>query len=471
MERAHVPSVSQRAFSKPMSPQALQAHRTHGRPASQTFDGRPQEDEYDEDQSQTYTELSGMPSTNARPQYVPDGKSSRCLVDGRLMVEIVPLPTTPSSQAPLSRTTGFRKSIRASDNPLHKAQGASPTASLQPPATPRSGYRFPGEKATSVYDGLDDGITLAAEPASSRDKNYQHFQAGRIFLFNGFLQTAKDRPFILVTLIAILIPTALFFAFPGRLLWIQVSGGPAVTIIFALIFLHCMLAMVHACFSDPGIIPHNLDRNPPLKPDADPLSLGPPQERWVAVPSPMAKMGAFEVPCKFCKTCCVWRPPRCYHCGICNTCVDTLDHHCVWLNNCIGRRNYVHFLTFLSSLICLSLYMSAASIGQLAAIPGVSFGTAINQNRVSFALFIYGILGFCYPAALLGYHVFLMARGETTREYLNNRKRPAAERFRPFSTGSVFRNLVSTICKPVPPINVDFAHAYVPGDQRFEKMS
>ena len=55
-----------------------------------------------------------------------------------------------------------------------------------------------------------------------------------------------------------------------------------------------------------------------------------------------------------CPDCLVLRTPRSRHCAICNRCVERFDHHCPWLNNCVGVRNNNAFIIFLLSLsVCL----------------------------------------------------------------------------------------------------------------------
>ncbi len=46
-----------------------------------------------------------------------------------------------------------------------------------------------------------------------------------------------------------------------------------------------------------------------------------------------------------------------FHCQMCGKCTELFDHHCPFLNNCLGMRNYKYFLVFVFSyfmfLLCV----------------------------------------------------------------------------------------------------------------------
>lgn len=203
-------------------------------------------------------------------------------------------------------------------------------------------------------------------------------------------------------------------------------------------------------------------------PTDDPLAVQA-SNRWVLLRSPTSKHGLFEIPTKYCATCNIWRPPRCHHCRVCDNCIETQDHHCVWLNNCVGRRNYRYFFTFITSGTLLGIYLFSASISHVTAWAhhnNTSITRSINHNRVPFAMFIYGILAFAYPLSLLGYHLFLIIRGQTTHEFLNSTRFRDLDRHRPFNQMSWWKNLVVVLLRARPPTYLHFKAKYEEGDQR-----
>ena len=489
ISRTHIPSLTAQGFFRPMSSQRLQAHR--GRPM--TKETTASSEDWGDHASQNRRSIVSN-STHQRSSLPPVEQEAPPSRGTEFTDPIIPDRTT--STSPTGNTTArslgesaqllYERDRAAQKNtPPHlnlTANYKSPTPQDQPQKSPLSFLSLQNNKPSGHERRESKGHERLSSACSSRrsiekqsrapakgrlGKNYEYFLGNTIFCGGGRFQNSRDKPINIATGILVLVPSALFFAYSSPWLWHNIS--PAIPILFAYVFYVCFSSFMHASIVDPGIVPRNLHTMPPSDPSDDPLAIGPPTNDWVMVKLATSEVAAMDVPVKYCKTCNIWRPPRCYHCRVCDNCVETLDHHCVWLNNCVGRRNYRYFFTFVSSSTILAFFLLGASLAHILVYKereGISFGSAIDTLRVSWAMVIYGALAGPYPASLWIYHLFLVGRGETTREYLNSHKFVKSDRHRPFTQGNVIRNWLSVFFRPRPPTYMEFKKPYEAGDQR-----
>lgn len=118
------------------------------------------------------------------------------------------------------------------------------------------------------------------------------------------------------------------------------------------------------------------------------------------------------------------------HCLICDKCVVDYDHHCKWLNNCIGLANYKSFICLIVStllLVGLQLLTSASlfisyviDMDQLAsdlASSSLSLEKEAFLGLLAANIFI-GVPACMMVAHLVGFHIFLAYHGLTTYNYV-----------------------------------------------------
>ncbi|KAI0760968.1 zf-DHHC-domain-containing protein [Trametes elegans] len=120
-----------------------------------------------------------------------------------------------------------------------------------------------------------------------------------------------------------------------------------------------------------------------------------------------------------CRKCGEMRPERSHHCRICNRCVLKYDHHCpVRINQCVGLHNERHFVLFMVYLVISSFFY--AVFGWKKVLLGLGWfdeSWPYFMPPVAFLLtYILSVVMFLAVSAMAGWHLYMVASGETSVE-------------------------------------------------------
>ncbi|NP_001034110.1 palmitoyltransferase ZDHHC8 [Rattus norvegicus] len=242
------------------------------------------------------------------------------------------------------------------------------------------------------------------------------------------LKPAKYIP--VATAAALLVGSStLFFVFTCP--WLTRAVSPAIPVYNGILFLFVLANFSMATFMDPGVFP---------RADED-------EDKEDDFRAPLYKnvdVRGIQVRMKWCATCHFYRPPRCSHCSVCDNCVEDFDHHCPWVNNCIGRRNYRYFFLFLLSL---SAHMVGVVAFGLLYVLNHSEGLGAAHTTITMAVMCVAGLFFIPVIGLTGFHVVLVTRGRTTNEQVTGKFRGGVN---PFTRGC-YGNVEHVLCSPLAP--------------------
>ncbi|KQJ94775.1 protein S-acyltransferase 8 [Brachypodium distachyon] len=254
---------------------------------------------------------------------------------------------------------------------------------------------------------------------AKQQRVYQVWRGNNIIWCHGRLIFGPDAKATLLSFALIASPVVVFCIFVARHLvhfFPAYNAGYAIPVVTIVLTVHVLLLLFFTSSQDPGIVPRN--SHPPVEEfshDASaPHTLQFPRIKEVMV-------NGIPVRVKYCETCMIYRPPRCSHCSKCDNCVERFDHHCPWVGQCIGQRNYRYFFWFVSSAAVLCFYvfsMCALYISLIMKRGHHSVVEAIKESPASVAVMAYCFICFWFVGGLTGFHSYLIATNKTTYENL-----------------------------------------------------
>ncbi|XP_011922176.1 palmitoyltransferase ZDHHC14 isoform X4 [Macaca nemestrina] len=235
-------------------------------------------------------------------------------------------------------------------------------------------------------------------------RKWEVFPGRNKFFCNGRIMMARQTGVFYLTLVLILVTSGLFFAFDCPYLAVKIT--PAIPAVAGILFFFVMGTLLRTSFSDPGVLPR-------------------------ATPDEAADLERQ---------------------------IERFDHHCPWVGNCVGKRNYRFFYMFILSLSFLTVFIFAFVITHvILRSQQTGFLNALKDSPASVLEAVVCFFSVWSIVGLSGFHTYLISSNQTTNEDIKGSwsNKRGKENYNPYSYGNIFTNCCVALCGPISPSLID----------------